>query len=233
MADKRDTLGHLSKDEMQEDAFVAGAIKAAAYVRHNRKSLITALIILVAVAFGTRMYLAYRAEVQGEANVLLNRGTNLFAAEEYDLALEFFNRVSEQYSGSDAAGYAVYYRAMTAWRQQDLATAETLWHEYLDNYRNDKMITAVATAGLAVCSESRGEYAEAAALFNEAAHSGNENFWASHNLFQAALCLEQTQDYAAALSNYELIQELYPESPEARDIEMYLERVKYKLDMNR
>ncbi len=233
MADKsQDTHGHMSKEELQEDAFVAGAIKAADYARQNSKSLITVLILLLVVGLGTRMYMAYRAEIQGNANVLLNRGTSLFAAEEYDLALGFFDQVKEEFSGSDAAGYAVYYQAMTAWRQNDLATAELHWREYLDKYHADAMITAVATAGLAVASESRGEYGEAAALFQEAARNGNASPWASHNLFQAALCLEADTQFAEALKLLEMIQEAYPDAPEIRDIELYLERIKYKMNMN-
>jgi tetratricopeptide (TPR) repeat protein len=233
MADKsQDTQGPMSKEELQEDAFVSGAIKAADYARQNSKSLIIVLIVLLVVGLGTRMYMAYRAEIQGQANVLLNRGTTLFAAEEYDLALGFFNQVTEEFSGSDAASYAVYYQAMTAWRQNDLTTAEQHWREYLDSNHADAMVTAVATAGLAVASESRGEYGEAAALFQEAARNSNESPWASHNLFQAALCLEADGQHADALELLELIQEGYPDAPEIREIELYLERIKYKMNMN-
>jgi TolA-binding protein len=233
MADKsNDPHGHMSKEELQEDAFVAGAIKAADYARKNSKSLVVMLILLLVVGLGTRMYMAYRAEIQGEANVLLNRGTTLFAAEEYELALGFFGQVVEEFSGSDAAGYAVYYQAMTAWRQNDLVTAELHWRDYLDKYHADPMVAAVATAGLAVASESRGDYGEAAALFQEAARNSNESPWASHNLFQAALCLEADAKYAEALELIELIQEAHPDAPEIRDIELYLERIKYKMTMN-
>ncbi len=232
MADKHEHKGHMTKEELQEDAFVEGAIKAADYVRHNKKSLTTLLIIVIVLAFGSRMWMAHRAEVQGQANVLLNRGTAFFSADEYEQAQSFFERVITEYPASNAAGYALYYQAMSAWRQNDYAGAEAAWRRYLEEYGDDELISAVSTAGLALWSEQHGDYGSAARLFRKAATMTSENFWASRHLFQSALCLQEAERLEEALETLEQIQEQYPESPEARDIEMYMEQIKFKMNMN-
>ena len=216
---------HLTKEELHEDAFVSGAIRVADYAKRNQKSLIIALVVIILLGLGLRIFQASLTEKNGKAAVLLDRGVAGFEAEEYTQAEELFNQVLATYPHTQAAGYAVYFLAVSYLRTDDYEQAQKYFQKYLDDYGDDPLVSAVCTAGLGRCAEARGEYEKAAEFFREAALSGSEDIWASHHLFQSALCLEKAGKTEEALVTLDLLEEKFPDAREVRDLEFYRDRL--------
>lgn len=216
---------HMSKEELNEDAFVEGMVQVADYAKKNQRSLIIAAVVLVAVFVGVQWYRAAKADAASQANILLKKAVSLYEQESYEEADPLFNQVVKEYRGSDAAGYATYYSAMGHLNREDFEAAKHGFQKYLDSYHHDPLVSATCVAGLASCADSEGEYEEAGHLFKKAATEYPDNIWASRHLFLAALSLEKAGKYEDARITLEHLKEKFPDSVEARDVEFYLARL--------
>ena len=74
-----------------------------------------------------------------------------------------------------------------------------------------------------------GDYKKAASYYKKAAGSKANDFSTPIFLMKNAMALEKANDYAGALKVYEQIEKDFPNSPEARDIEKYIERAQLKI----
>jgi len=69
-----------------------------------------------------------------------------------------------------------------------------------------------------------GNYAEAAKYYKKAAASNANDFSTPLFLFKSGMALEKAEDYKAAIESYKQIEQEFPTSVEAREIEKYIKR---------
>jgi len=166
----------ITRKEMKKDPVLEKVSQTEHFIRENAKliSYIAIGIVLVAVlsVLIVRSKMSANREAAGELGVAqLSVANN--DTEDAILRLE---DLIEQYPNTHSAGLAANLLGNLYLRQSDYENAEIYFCKYLDEYKDDEMITAAAYKGLATCLEYREEYEEAARNYEQAVQKAAYDF---------------------------------------------------------
>ena len=95
---------------------------------------------------------------------------------------------------------------------------------------SSKMIQVGAKQGLAAVLELRGSFAEAAALYEDAATLADRSGFEDHILYRAAVCYEEAKNTAKAVETYRLITKKFEMSEVAASAKSGLARLGTAID---
>ncbi len=213
-----------------------GASKTEAWVARNQKYIFIIIGIAALVILG---YLAYEEFIQEPQET--EAANEMFQAQQYfDAALDassaqsdsLFNLaltggqgkfgfidIAENYGGTDAANLAHYYAGMAYLRTNQYQKAI----QSLDQFESDDQILgplAKGAIGDAFLQLEQPE--EALGYYEEAAGMKTNPFTTPRFLMKAALTAIQLEKGAAAEEYLNRIKEEFPDSPEARKVDVYL-----------
>jgi len=121
----------------------------------------------------------------------------------------------DHYGGSRSAGRAAFLLAGLYFQVGSIDSALTTYQLYIRKYAKDPLLTAAARAGLAACSESRGEYEPAARQWQAAGAAYSNDATTPQYYMQAARCYRLAGRIPDALALYDRIQNEFPGRAEA------------------
>ena len=233
-------LDYLSKESTTAEVFTSldeGASKLEKFLEKNQKIIFAGLAAIIALVAG---YMWYDSNVKqpNEQNAINDLVTAQKYFEEglkaeqdsimmnnFDKALNGadgkygFLQVNEKYSGTKAGNLSNYYIGMIYYKKGDFKNAVS----YLSKFDGDDDILqpmAYGTIGDAFMELNQPE--DAMTYYEKAAKASDNEFTAPMYYFKAGRLALDTGDKAKAKKYFELIKEKYPESKEAKDIDMYI-----------
>ena len=212
------------------EAVVEAVSKTEKFFQENGKllSIICGAVVAVCIAVVCVIKFVYQPAV-AEAQGQMAFAEQNFRAADYELALNGdgntlgFAQIIDEYGNK--AGKAVYFYAGVC----ELQLGE--WEQaikYLEAYNGkDAILAARATACIGDAYVGLEDYKKALGYFEKAAATA-DNMYASGYLLKAAAVAEALGENDKALSFYKKIQDQYPQSLEAYDVDKYIGRMEAK-----
>jgi tetratricopeptide (TPR) repeat protein len=213
----------ISKKEIKEDKLVTLYGQGQLfYKRYGRQiqigftAVIAVLVILVLMARSKR-------SANNEAASQLGIAEFYYVAEQYDQALSDLTTIADTYTGTPAAGKAVYYIGNIYFSRKDLEKAEEYYQKYVKSYGSDLLFTSASLAGIAACRADKQEYSEAADYYQKAWKQNSNGYMAPFYLKEAALCSHLAGDNEKAGNLYRQLKQQYAQSTVADGVDYLID----------
>ena len=199
--------------------------KTEAFFEKNKKMvmgcLAAVIIIIAGIILFNNYYLTPRAN---EASTELAKSQQLFEQQQYDKALEGFQKVAADYSSTDAGNLANLYVGIC---QANLGK----WQEAVNalesfSGKGDQMISPAAEGALGDAYANLNQLDKAVEHMKKAAKMADNNSLSPTFLIQAGEILESQGKKAEALELYKQVKEKYVNSMQYQTIDKYIERAK-------
>lgn len=221
------TIKQKTQEEVRQENIEATVSKTEKFFNENQKTIWGVLIAILVVGLAILAYSKFvYAPKCKEAVAATFPAESSFQAGEYELALNGdgnvlgFEQVIDEYGAK--AGKAVYFYAGIC--ELQLGNYENAI-SYLKKYNGkDPIFAARAIACQGDAYVELGDYSNALKCFLAAADKA-DNMFAAGYLLKAGLVYEKNGDKAGALKMYKKIQDKYPQSIEAYDIQRYISAV--------
>ena len=233
-------LDYLSKESTTAEVFTSldeGASKLEKFLEKNQKIIFAGLAAIIALVAG---YMWYDSNVKqpNEQNAINDLVTAQKYFEEglkaeqdsimmnnFDKALNGadgkygFLQVNEKYSGTKAGNLSNYYIGMIYYKKGDFKNAVS----YLSKFEgNDDILQPMAYGTIGDAFMELNQPEDAMTYYEKAAKASDNEFSAPMYYFKAGRLALDNGDKAKAKKYFELIKEKYPESKQAKDIDMYI-----------
>jgi len=212
----------LTKKEIQEDSFVTFMVNAQKFYETYAKQIQYGLLAVVAVIVISTLMVRSKKQAEIQASGRLGIAELFVTANQWEQATPELQAIVDSYSGTRAAGRAVLYLAKGAIANEKKAEAEQYYRQYAAKYKSDSYLLSAAMAGVAACSEDDGRYAEAIDWYKKAYKQDPKSFKAPLYLKGAARCAGRAVQKEQARAFYQQIVDEYPDSPEAREVKVFL-----------
>lgn len=222
-----------TRKELREDRIVTLYAKAWMFYEENRTRVYAAAAGVVLLIAGIVGYVYYQSQQQAEAEQLLAQVAQTYAQGNYQAALDGTGdtpgllTIAEEYGSTQAGNLATYYAADALYRLGEYDRALELFQEY---DATEDFIGASALAAQAAIYEDRGEYEQAAALYEDAAEHFSNSLTTPKYLMEAGRAHESAGNLDAAIALYQRIEDEYPDSDLAQDVNRYIARAEAKRD---
>ncbi|MFP4555597.1 MAG: tetratricopeptide repeat protein [Bacteroidales bacterium] len=225
-----------SKKETQDtnaEALENALTRTEQYIENNQKSLtiiVLAIILIVGAFLGYKRL--YVAPMEKDAQSQIFAAEQYFEKDSFNLALHGdgnylgFIDIIDTYSSTKVGNLAHYYAGIS---YRGLGEYEEAIEHLKQFSTSDKMIGSMAYGALGDCYVQLNNLDEGAKHYDRAAKYGENDFSTPMYLMKAGLVYEELEKYADALNVYESIKNDYSDSPEAREIDKYITRVKLML----
>lgn len=215
--------------EQLEDALT----NSEQFIEKNQKMIINVVIVLIIIIGAYFSYNRFIVEPKAqEASAQIFGAQNYFEKDSFNLALNGDGNVLglleiiDKYGSTPAGNLAKYYAGLSYLYTGDYQQAI----DYLEKFSSDDLlISNMAIANIGDAYMQMGDYEKAASQYKKAAASKVNDFSTPVFLMKNALALEKAGNYKEALKIYEQIEKDFPNVPEVRDIEKYIERTKLKV----
>lgn len=220
-----------TKQNLDPEVAIENALgKTELFFQRNSKLLLTILVVIVVAVggyFGYKyLYQAPRAE---KASEMMFVAQQLFAEDQFDLALEGdgnnagFLEVIERYGSTPEGNLANHYAGICYLRTGDLDNALKYLHRYASVDGAPGLLINAQNHGLQgdiyVQLKDNGKAVEA---YEKAVKAADNVLTTPYYLKKLGLLYEQNGAYDKAVAAYRRIADDYPTSLEARDIEKYI-----------
>ena len=134
-----------------------------------------------------------------------------------------FLGIIENYSGTPSANLSPYYAGLSYLYLGDYNSAI----DYLEDFDADGLTLPTMKAGaLGDAHAELGNVEEAKSFYKKASEVKDNDFLSAYYLKKYGEYLEHNGDKEGALSAYEQLKQKYPASPDARNIDLYIARLK-------
>lgn len=227
----------MSKDQKKkEDGFeqLEDALTSSEqFIEKNQKMIINVIIVLIVIVGAYFGYNRFISEPKAtEAANQIFGAQNYFEKDSFNLALNGdgnilgFLEIVDKYDSTPSGNLASYYAGLSYLYTGDYENAI----KYLKKFSSDDLLMAnMATANIGDAYMQLGEYQKAADQYKKAAAKKTNDFSTPVFLMKNGMALEKAGDFSGAVKCYEQIEREFPASPEARDIEKYIERAQLNL----
>lgn len=219
------------RQELREDTAVTFYVQAWEFFDQNRKLVYGALAglgVLVLAIIGW----AYLQHQKGEeAELALAEAITVYEAGTYREALDGTDDVPgllpivDEYGGTQAGNLARFYAADALFRLGEYDQALELFDAF---EKGNNLVGASAYAGMAAIYEQREEYERAGDHYRRAAEQFASSETTPDYLLSAGIAYEQAGAYGDAIEMYETIQEDYPDSGAASNLDFFIARAEAK-----
>ena len=199
--------------------------KTEAFFEKYQKAIVGALVavivIVVCAILANNYYFEPRAN---EASTELAKSQELFNQQQFDKALEGFQKVASDYSSTDAGNLAQLYIGIC---QANLGK----WQEAVNalesfSGQGDQMISPAAEGALGNAYANLKQMDKAVEHLKKAAKLADNNSLSPTFLIQAGEILESQGKKDEAMKLYQEVKEKYFQSMQYQSIDKYIERCK-------
>lgn len=219
------------RKELRQTSIVEWYARAVLFWEDQRQAVIGAGVVLLIAALSIPGYLYWQQQRAERANELLGKILPQYEQGNYQAALDGTANavglvaIADDYGGTEAGNLAAFYAGNASYQMEDYDRALEF---YQDFDKGADFIGASALAAEAAIYENRGEFQTAGETYEEAAAQYDSEVTAPRYLLSAGRAYEEAGDYDAAASAYQQIQDDYPDSQQAGDVDRYLARVEAK-----
>ncbi|RKU24437.1 hypothetical protein C6503_00940 [Candidatus Poribacteria bacterium] len=171
----------LTKEEIQEDKFIEGLLKAYAFLKENLQTIIIAAVVVLVAVGGYAAYYQSQANRRAEATLALRQATeayktaeeSLFDAEKLAESEELLKTaqtqlktVFERYPNTTFADKARYQYANTLYYQGNYPEARTQFQQIIEKHQpENQMDILYAQKAIGNTYEQEGDYEKAIAIY--------------------------------------------------------------------
>jgi tetratricopeptide (TPR) repeat protein len=228
MANKNASQKAGQKDELQNVGEVL--TRSEQFIENNQKNLLVALLVIVLVVSGVLLFRnSYMGPREKEAQEMIFRGEQYFAADSFELALygddyEFigFEGIIDNYGITKTAKLASAYAGLCYKHMGDYEKA-------IDKLSKlnavDIMVSPSLTGAIGDCYVELDQLQKALPYFERAGQADN-NLLAPVYLMKAGRVYEALGRYEKAGEAYQRIKKNYPLSQEGLNVDRYIERTR-------
>lgn len=213
------------RQELRQDSIVTLYAKAWMFYEENRNVVYGALAGLVALALAIAGYAYYQTQQQEQAQQQLARIVTTYEQGSYQQALDGtaetlgLLEIADEYGSTQAGNLATFYAADALYRLGEYDRALTYFQQF---DKTDDLIGASALAAEAAIYETQDDFAAAAEHYQEAANQFESDLTTPRYLMDAGRAYAEAGNFEEALEVYQTIQEDYPESEQAQNVERYI-----------
>lgn len=219
------------RKELRQNFFVDLYARALLFYEDYRRlaqGIGVALLVLVLAIPG---YIYYQQQQEQQAADELGQILPLYEQSNFKQALNGTSNqaglltIADEYGGTDPGNLAAFYAADALYQLGEYDRALTYFRQF---EKGNNFFGASAYASQASIHENRGEFQQAAELYEQAASQYENKMMTPRYLLNAGQAYEEAGQYEAAIEVYQQIQEEYPDSDRASEAERYLARVKVR-----
>jgi tetratricopeptide (TPR) repeat protein len=220
----------ISKRVIKEDKLVSTYFEAQTWIDENRKMISTIGFILVVAVLAGWFYYNNVQENNRRAMTELGEVFSYYDNGQYQIAvngiparnIEGLQSIVDNYGHTVAGNLAKLYLADSYYNTGDYDKAL----QYFEDFSGSTSLLKVsALAGEAACYEAKKDFKTAAERYEKAALSNTDDPDAAENLANAARDYGRAGDKDHALEILQKIKKEYPNSPTAREVELYIAEV--------
>jgi tetratricopeptide (TPR) repeat protein len=236
------------RHELKQNDFLVWLEQTTEWFQENKKNLVTTASVVLAAALVVGGIYTYRTNRASAAQNDLDEGLELYHAsvqessvvqsasgpdfksdeERYRGALAAFQKVIEDYSGTDQGRQARYYAALCHKGLGELDEAEQLLEEVTRGGKGS-LVYYLASEVLAVVKVDKGDLDGAAEIYRLLVDDPDTPLPKDQLLFNLAKVEEQAGSLEEAQLNYQRVLDEYPDSFLRSEVEQRNELIEYRL----
>ncbi len=213
----------ITRREIKEDALVTTYFKIRKYVQKHSRYLTIGLLAIPIIIIVAMMMVKSKRDAELTATARLGVAMQSYNLSDYSTSIGELTQIVDIYSGTRAAGNAVFYLGNSYFMMEDYTQAKTYYQRYIDDYSDNDLFSISSMGGVAACYESQGHFLEAALQYEKAANRYSNLFNAPFYLKDAARCYQLAEDIEKAKMAYQTIIDRYPESSIEEEVTFILE----------
>ena len=201
-----------------------------AFVEKHKKLLVCAIVAIVAIVACVILYSNYSTRRAEEAADAISKCQNYFDQGNYDKALNGdgqgcigFLAVIDDFGSTKSGNLAHLYAGICYAQQEKWEDAREQLEAF--SQEDDQMVSPQSLSALAAVYANLGQTDKAIEFYLKAAHKADNSTVSPFNLKQAGILYESLGNTDKALECYRQIKSKYIETPEAADIDKYIERL--------
>jgi TolA-binding protein len=158
----------LTKRQIKEDKFTAFMLKSRSWFLENWQLAVIGVAAVVLVIVASVYYTRSSASKADEAATKYARALLDFRGGNDQVAIMGFTQVVDDYPGDEVAEQATFLLGKLNLRLRNFEEATRFFEMYLSKYRDNHLTRAAALAGIASSYDDQGNFAEAAAKYQQA-----------------------------------------------------------------
>ncbi len=228
----------LTKEEIQEDKFIEGVLKAYAFLRENLRTIVIIVGVILVAVVGYAAYYQNQENLRTEAAVELRQANEAYQTAEDSLfdteklaeseeslktAQTQLQEVFEKYPNTSFSDKARYQYAKTLYYQRNYPEARSQFQQVIDQHQPENQIyTLYAQKAIGSTYEQEGEYEKAIAAYQAKAFPPTlqlspeiRKFVLAGAKFNQALAYEKSGNPDAARATYKEIMDEFRTTLEA------------------
>jgi tetratricopeptide (TPR) repeat protein len=228
----------LTKEEIQEDKFIEGVLKAYTFLRENLRTIIIIVGVVIVAVAGYAAYYQNQENRRTEAAIALRQANEAYQTAEGSLfdteklaeseeslktAQAQLQEVVEKYPNTTFSDKAQYQYAKTLYYQRNYPEARSQFQQIIDQHQPENQIYALyAQKGIGNTYEQEGDYEKAIAAYQAKAFPPTpqlspeiRKFVLATAKFNQALAYEKSGDPDAARAAYKEIMDEFRATLEA------------------
>lgn len=241
---------HLTRHDMKQDEFVSWVTRATVWLEENARAVVTGIVVVAAIGILVMAGMAWQRSRTEKAFEMLagiqqvvhtplagepGAASDAFLDERQraERVVEDVDRMLESYSSGAASRWARYYRAeaLLELGRNDEAVQDA--EAVAGGAGRDSLLGGLAGVLAGRAEEARGNLQRAAELYAqvaETAGTAGSRFPPEIALLEQARCLNSMGEKEQAISTYQRIVDVYPNSPMAARASQRLEQLQGTAD---
>lgn len=202
----------LTKKQIKEDKFTGFMLSAKQQFTDSWQYYLIGFVVIVLIVSAFVFYQDMQEAQTNEASNVYAQGVVEFRQTTYQNALLSFQRVLDEYSGTESEQFATYMLGKTNLQLRNYSESVRFFEMYISKYSDDKLKAAASYAGIATANENQGQFAEAAAKFVSACDVDSKGPLVGDYSFSAMRNYLEVGDVASAETQYNFINENFANS---------------------
>ncbi len=220
----------ISRREIKQDQLVTTYFKAQNWFEEHRKVISSGTVALIVVLLAGWIYVNNQMRNEESAKAALGAILPYYDQDRWEVAINGvlqenirgLSAIVSEYDGTPSGELAKFYLANAYYNLKNYDEA-SMYFEQAD--LDDPILVASAKAGEAACAEAKGNWQEAASMFEAASDLVTDEMFASEYLFDAATCYARAGNKDRSAELLKKLKKEYPTSTYARDAERLMVQV--------
>jgi len=208
----------ITKREIKEDALVTNYFRLQKFAKRYEKQLNIVLVSIVLVAVVSILMIRSKKKAELTAASKFGIAEQFYYASDYERSIHELTPIADTYSGTRAAGRAVFYLANSYFFMNDFSNAEKYYRLYVDQYDKKDLFYASSLAGIGACLESNNQYSQAAVMYEQAGKENADSFKTPFYLRDAGRCFVLAGEKEKGKEIYKYIIDNYPTSDVKQEV---------------
>ncbi len=199
----------INRREIKEDTLVTVYVRVQRFIQNHSKQINIGIFVIAAIAIIGIFMIRSKKKAELTAAGELGIAEQFYYVSNYPRAIDELTKIADTYSGTNAAGSAIFFVANSYFATGDYDNAEKYYKIYLKNYSKNKLFSASSSAGVAACLDSKERYSDAARLYENDGKKYGDLFVAPFYLRDAGRCYTLAGNKEKAKEIYKYILEKY------------------------